>query len=425
MARGSIRSRQEKAKYGYDRKKEAENRRAENEAPPIDLIITKRQLVTRDGKFEDARACFNLNHRVAMEFCTGFGKTYAALRLIAEDLIGSKGAKKWYILIPRNVITQTWYDEMDKWGFKWMYKHGLVEIVNYSSSHKLEPGRNYCLDEAHNITDLRESNMSQVIDNGTRIIAASATIDSEKFTILRTFGFKRSHRISVSLDEGVSAGAVTNYRITMLPIVMNKLFKAGIAAKNRWMTACKKKKDQKGIEAAIFAQTRQIYNSYQKLLAANYVISKFAQTDKFLVYCSNQNFAEQLARMTGLPVIHSSQKDSERSATWTAFQQAKTGGLISCYTISEGVTVSGLNKALVVQTRKNERELIQRLGRILRFDGKADGEVGKLYLLFLEGCWDEKWAESSVGSFDETKIFTFRIDEQNYKTEQDVIEDGK
>jgi superfamily II DNA or RNA helicase len=423
MGRGSIRSRKEKAQYGYDKTRQKREIQLQSEAPPTDMVITKRQTVTREGSFDDSQRIFNFEHRVAMEFCTGFGKTYAALRLIAEDLTATKGGKKWYILIPRNTIVQTWYDEMDKWGFRWMYKHGFVEIINYSSSHKLEEGRNYCLDEAHNITELREGNMDRVIDKDTRIIAASATIDSEKFTILRSFGFKKKHRIVVTLDQGVEAGAVTDYKIFMLPLKMNELFKKGIAAKNRWLSACKKKSDAGGIEAAIFAQTRQIYNSYQKLLAAQYVVNQFKRRDKVLIYVSNQNFAEQLSRLTGYPVMHSSQKDAERKEIWKDFQEAKFGMLISCYTISEGVTISGVNKCLVVQTRKKDRELIQRLGRILRFEGKEDGEIGQLYLLYLMGTWDENWANSSVKSFDPNKLFEYIIPESKYKTSQDIIED--
>jgi superfamily II DNA or RNA helicase len=393
----------------------------------------KKKGVTREGAFSEAQQIFRTDHRVAMEFCTGFGKTYAALKLIAEDLTSTKGKTKWYILVPRKPIVQTWYDEMDKWGFKWMYQHKLVEIINYSSSHKLKPNRNYCLDEAHNITDLREGNMSKVVAKETRIIAASATIDSEKFTILRTFGFKNKHRIIVTLDEGVESGAVTDYKIFMLPIETNALFRHGIHKLNGWQNSCKRKAAQattpamkakhgKGIEAAIFAQTRHIYNSYQKLLAAQYVISQFAIRDKYLVYCSNQNFAEQLGKLTGLDVIHSSQKDTERDNIWAKFQKCTSGGLISCYTISEGVTVEGVNKCLVVQTRKKERELIQRLGRILRFAGKKDGEIGKLFLLYLADTWDEGWAASSVKSFMHNKVLKFIIPKEVYQTEKDVID---
>ncbi|GAH00062.1 unnamed protein product, partial [marine sediment metagenome] len=255
-----------------------------SEAPPIDLVITKRQTVTREGKFGDAQKIFRLDHRVAMEFCTGFGKTYAALKLIAEDLINTKGKTKWYIVVPREKIIQTWYNEMDKWGFKWMHKHSLVEIINYSSSHKFEKGRNFCLDEAHNITELREGNLTNVIDKKTRIIACSATIDSKKFTILREFGFNKKHRIVVTLDQGVESGAVTDYLIYMLPLKMNKLFRSGIVGLNRWLNSCKKKKNAAGIEAAIFAQTRYLYNSYQKLMAAKYVMDSFADTDKVCLF---------------------------------------------------------------------------------------------------------------------------------------------
>lgn len=426
MGRGSIRARAEIEKYGYDKtrtKREATPPVHESvESLPTDIVITKRQTITREGKFYDAQVTFRNEHRVAMEFCTGFGKTYAALRLIEEDLTATKGKKKWYILVPREKIVQTWYDEMDKWKFQWMYKHGLVEIINYSSSHKLEPGYNFCLDEAHNITELREGNMDKVINKETRIIACSATIDSEKFTILRSFGFTKRHRIKVSLDEGVESGAVTDYRIYMLPIFMNELFKLGLGAKNRWLNSCKKKKDPKGIEAAIFAQTRQIYDSYQKLIAAKYVMDQMQDTDKVLVYASNQNFAEQLSDLTGYPVMHSSQKKAERDKIWDDFKESKTGMLISCYTISEGVTISGVNKALVIQTRKNERELIQRIGRILRFEGKEDGEVGKLYLIYIKDTWDENWALSSVKSFDPNRVMQYVIPQDKYKTNQDVVE---
>ena len=103
------------------------------------------------------------------------------------------------------------------------------------------------------------------------------------------------------------------------------------------------------------------------------------------------------------------------------FNELNEGGLISCYTLNEGANIVGINKALIVQTRSNEREAIQRLGRILRFLGKLEGQPGVCYIAYMIGTQDEKWARSSIKSFDKGKVWGRLVEPRDYHSPYGTI----
>ncbi len=375
-------------------------------------------LKTREQSFEDASKAYYMDHKVILEYCTGFGKTYQALRLIQQtiysDVVNHGIRYKWAIIVPTKNLIKGWEDEIDKWEMRQVSPS--IEIVCYNSIHKLKNIRHFCLDEAHNITELRVERLLEKITKKSNLIALSATINSKKFTLLKWLGFTKSHRHKITLDEGVDAEVIAEYNIIGLPLTPNEQWWKTNRGIEGWLNSEKRKGNSKGIEMAIFKRMRHVYNSAQKLELAKYVCDNLTPNDKILVYVANIEQAKALSEHTGFPAYHSKISSKKREVMLKEFNEQKEGGLISCYTLNEGANIVGVNKCLIIQTRSNELEAIQRLGRILRLLGKLLGQPGVCYISYLEGTQDEKWARSSIKSFKKENVWGRLVDPKNYYT---------
>jgi superfamily II DNA or RNA helicase len=370
-----------------------------------------KNLKTREQSFDDASSFFFIHHKVILEYCTGFGKTYQALRLISKSI--TDDGKSWAIIVPTQNLIKGWTDEIEKWKLAGL--KGKIEIICYNSIHKLEGIDHFCFDEGHNITELRVEKLLDKIDKKrSKLICLSATIDAKKFALLKILGFMKHHRHIITLDEGVEAGVVTEYNIIGLPMTPNQAWLTTNKGIEYWLNSEKRKGNSRGIESAIFKRMRHVYNSSQKLELAKYVCDNLTPGDKILIYVANIEQAMALSEHTGFPAYHSKISKKKRAQMLEDFNSQKEGGLISCYTLNEGANIVGVNKALIVQTRSNEREAIQRLGRILRFLGKLIGQPGVCYIAYLKGTQDEKWARSSIRSFDKAKVWGRLVEEKHY-----------
>ena len=69
--------------------------------------------------------------------------------------------------------------------------------------------------------------------------------------------------------------------------------------------------------------------------------------------------------------------------------------------LNEGHNIEGVDCALVEQLNSNEINLIQRIGRVLRFEENKSGEV---WILVAKDTQDEVWASSALKSFKPSKI---------------------
>lgn len=380
--------------------------------------LEKKKPLTREESFDAASIYFSIHHKVILEYCTGFGKTYQALKLISDSLISNPN-EKWAIIVPTQVLINGWNDEIKKWKLGHLSRS--IEIVCYASLHKLKGIDHFCLDEAHNITELRVERIVDLIDNKAKLIGLSATIDAPKFSLLKFLGFIKKDRHVITLDEGVSARVVIDYNIIGLAVQPNDDWLKTNRGIEGWLNSAKRKSDSKGIEMAIFKRARHVYNSAQKLELAKYVCDNLTKGDKILIYVANIEQAIALSEHTGFPAYHSKISKKKREKILDDFNEKSEGGLISCYTLNEGANIVGVNKALIMQIRNNERETIQRLGRILRIFGKLEGQNGVCYIAYLTGTQDEKWARNSIKSFDKAKIKGRLVSPENYYSPNGTI----
>lgn len=72
----------------------------------------------------------------------------------------------------------------------------------------------------------------------------------------------------------------------------------------------------------------------------------------------------------------------------------------------EGHNFPGIDSGIVGQLNSKEKDLIQRIGRLIRF---RPGHEAQLYIVVAEGTQDEKWLEEATKNLDQSKIEHIRF----------------
>ena len=161
----------------------------------------------------------------------------------------------------------------------------------------------------------------------------------------------------------------------------------GIAAQ-RWMQAWGDKKD-------LLAETPA------KLHAVNSLVPAIRDAERTLIFTqsilSANTIAEEL-RKSGVEIAvhHSQVSSSERDSIMSDFESGAISVLATVQTLEEGVDVPEADLAIIVASSKQRRQMIQRMGRIMR--RKADGRDARFVILFVEGT-DEDPREGAHEAF--------------------------
>lgn len=93
---------------------------------------------------------------------------------------------------------------------------------------------------------------------------------------------------------------------------------------------------------------------------------------------------------------HGQRSTSERAVDLAAFRQGELTVLAAAKVLDEGVDVPEADLAVIVAASKSRRQMIQRMGRILR--RKADGRIARFAILYLEGTHEDP-ASGAHGTF--------------------------
>lgn len=161
----------------------------------------------------------------------------------------------------------------------------------------------------------------------------------------------------------------------------------GIAAQ-RWMKAWGDKKD-------LLAETAVKLNAIGSLVPA------LRDAERTLIFtqsiASANAIADELTKSgISIAVHHSQVSASEREATMADFESGRVSVLATVQTLEEGVDVPEADLAIIVASSKQRRQMIQRMGRIMR--RKADGRDARFVILFVEST-DEDPREGAHESF--------------------------
>ena len=360
---------------------------------------------------------------------TGFGKSYLAIRridYIATDWSSTDGSQstkpKILLVTPTEKLRdENWPSEFKRWGLP-QYAQDMVKRICFASL-KNEIGKKYklvILDEIHRLTQynaegFKESDLLFLADNMTEeIMGLTATVPDPERDSMKALIINQIAPVcfNYSLDQAVADGVLPGYQIIIIQVPLDKIakvmpggtkkapFKTTELAAYNYIT-----KNLKVAHATKkFAWADALTNKRRHMIATlpsktrilKKVIDRIAHQDgkRTIIFCGG---IEQSRELCGLNVYNSSPEDKKRNML-QEFKDGKINYLGVVDAVNEGHNIDGIERGIIGQVNSNERDIIQRLGRVMR------GEDPLIYVVVSQGTQDEKWAAEALKGLDPKRI---------------------
>lgn len=384
------------------------------------------------------RQLWNKNHRKgAAGAATGMGKTKPAIDEMwslwmryHEDMV--KKEQGWsstfpirkpriMVVVPTEDLRDVnWPAEVEQWygpGGMEMW-HESVKAVCYASLHKFKSidFDLVILDEMHNLTMLSASFFNSRVD----VMGLTATYpdpkrDPDKWLLC--------HQVcpeifTYTLDQGVDDGVVADFdlHIVWVPLdTAHKNIECGPAGKRYFTTEADRyrvltnvlkrlhaeKKDPKFME---LARRSLLCNLPSKLKAAQAIMKKVVIPGKrTMIFCGSIKQADELVPETTEQGTYHSKKSKKKGAVnnLEEFRAGRLQTLGVVAAVNEGANIPNIDQGIIVQLDSNERTLVQRLGRLVRW---REGYHAQIWVLVTPNTADQQWAKQALANFSADRI---------------------
>jgi len=358
---------------------------------------------------------------------TGFGKSRCGVIAAGKTLDATDNARA-IVLVPTTQLQAQFRDEFSKWD----YEHVLdrVDIVCYASAYKIE-------NEHYDIVVCDEVHLGlspeyrKFFENNTwnRLLCMTATPPEE--IEYRDILYKLApvcYRID--LDKCVELGLVSPYKIICKPIELTSVEKQEYDKANKTFVYAKYILGQ--FDA--FDRARHIMGSgkhtasnqdkaaaaqfYRAIRARKAVVDhadgKIAELqkiviknigEKILVFGGSNEFTNKLADATETfsTVYHSGKTKKQKEQALKEFRSGDKPVLCSTKALNQGFDVADATMAVICGLTSKSLTMIQRVGRIVRYQ---EGKIGQIFILYVKDSQEEKWLKSSVKNLDNVTWLT-------------------
>lgn len=136
----------------------------------------------------------------------------------------------------------------------------------------------------------------------------------------------------------------------------------------------------------------------KKILAREVLDQIISEGKRTLVFCGSIDQANSLG---GNDVYHSSNK-----AGLKPFIEKKINTLFCVNALNEGKNLPDVDQSFVIQLNSKSKNLIQRIGRNIRW---RLGHVGKIIILIARDTADEKWYKNAIKEINPARIKEYNI----------------
>ena len=363
---------------------------------------------------------------------TGFGKSRCGILAIEFALkqcqkARTNGYRKRHaysgralILVPTIQLQDQFRDEFHKWEVEDLLDH--VDILCYQSAYKLQ-------DEHYDIVVCDEIHLGlskeykKFFDNNTydKLLCMTATIPEEEE--YAEYLSKLAPTVyNITLDECVALGLISPYKIQCIPVeltadersryksINNQFvrykymlgeFDAFNRAKFIMNTPNSHPEDKKA--AAKFYQAIRERKAIIDL--AENKVSKFKSLvmnnlDKKILAFSGANvFTDRLSESISPLAMsyHSGKTKKQREFALTAFKNDVVKILCSTKALNQGLDVPDANMGIICGITSKSLPMIQRVGRLVRFQ---EGKTGEIIILYVKDSQEEKWLKNSTKNLD-------------------------
>ena len=348
---------------------------------------------------------------------TGFGKSRCGVIAVGKTLDNNDTGRA-IVIVPTNQLQEQFKQEFIKWN----YKHVLdrVDIVCYQSAYKLQ-------DEHYTIVVCDEIHLGlspeyrKFFENNTwdRMLCMTATPpeDIEYKEILFDM-CPLAYRIS--LDKCVKLGLVSPYNIYCVPIKLTSTEEKEYKKANNTFVYAKYILGQfDAFDQAKYimgpgkntatneqkAAAAQFYRAIRKRkTVVDHADGKVAELqkiviqnigEKILVFGGSNEFTNRLADATETfsTVYHSGIRKNARDQALADFRSGDKPVLCSTKALNQGFDVADATMAVICGLTSKGLTMIQRVGRIIRYQ---EGKIGKIFVLYVKDSQEEKWLKSSI-----------------------------
>lgn len=358
------------------------------------------------------------------ELATGVGKTKVALDCI-KALRAMNPALRTLVIVPTEEMRDVdWPEEANAWETSLEN----VKIVCYAALSKVDLSLYDFIvyDECHRLTTPHLRKLEHVRLKGTTyMLGLTATLpktaydDSDSLERLGLLLELFPVVYKVSTDDAVELGLISDFHVHVLLFDLDtthKIITAGTkaspflnteAAQYRYLTTklqratimAQQDKRKEGFRfAAISARTNFLYNLPSKYRLASLCLNRLRESPTRTVVFAGS--IEQAEALCGKDVYHSkSNRDSLEN-----FQQNVISLLGAVKCLNEGKNLHRPDNGLIVQVDSVDRNLVQRIGRLVRIRYDDLTHKAQIVILVARGTADEKWYQSAIKDFDSKRI---------------------
>lgn len=362
------------------------------------------------------------------ELATGCGKTKIAISCIESIRHlwhqSDKGSPQILIVVPTEEMRDIdWPEEFSKWDTD----ISNIKFVCYAAllKEKLDKYAMIIYDECHRVTIPNLRKLETLLEFPTRpyVLGLTATLpkvaypdDMERVHLLKRL-FPTIYKITT--DEAVDMGLIADFEVHVIKFNLdsvNKNIKAGSKLKPfdttelahyKYLTkklqiasmAARADKRKEGFRfSAISDRAQFLYNLPSKLRLATLCLEKITSSNSRTVVFAGS--IEQANVLCGDMVYHSK---SNRDAL-EKFQKKEISLLGAVRALNEGKNLSEPDNALIVQVDSVDRNLVQRIGRLVRIRYDNLTHKAKIIILVAVDTADQNWYESAISDFDSRRI---------------------
>ena len=375
------------------------------------------------NKIRDEKQKEALNNWASAKFCgsiiagTGFGKSRCAI-LAVRHILDVLGGNKVLLLVPTVQLQSQFADEFHKWDLEHCLDN--VEILCYQSAYKLEDNH-YDLVICDEVHLGLSPQYRKFFENNTydRLLCMTATLP-EEYEYRQILSKLAPTIYSISLDDCVKSGIVSPYNIYCQPVSLTKAekddykkihnqflyykYKLGqfdafdeakriLADKNAGPA---EKAAAVGFYRTIRERKKIVDFASNKITAFQTLVLKNV-SNKILAFSGANDFTDQLcASVSPLSATyHSKKTKKQREKALNDFKNGHVNVLCSTKALNQGLDIPDANIGIMCGITSKSLSMIQRVGRLIRFQ---ENKVGEIYILYVENSQEEKWLKNAVKS---------------------------
>lgn len=394
---------------------------------------------------EAFKKLFKYNH-LLLKWGTGTGKSRVAV-LACDYIYDRELDERILLLVAERAHKDNWKKEFVKFLGEERAKEvlGIVTIECYASMHKYKNTTwNFIIfDECHHLQSEKRQEILETMDS-YYVLALSATPGKAAYDAL-SWTFGRFEIDEISTQDAIDSEYLPEPRIVCIPLELERFertetidmkmsSKTVITISDNWSNRwkylrnkqkyaryeiifhCTQKEKYEYINEQFEYWKKQYFRNQGnerlknmwlqwgsrrkrflgelKTTRALELINGFRESSRrFICFCSS---IEQAHALGGEKAVHSQNKNSP--TVIQSFNDRKIDEIFAVGMLVEGVTLTDIEAGIIVQLDGNERQFIQKSGRMYRSENPL------IYIFYYKGTRDEEYLQKALEGINEEYV---------------------